>query len=157
MHLNSRNVRRAALGLALVIAFAASAAAQTIVRDADERARTAYQVKVSLNFNGPVGATVPIPAGKRFVVEYVSMTSSAAASGGGVQPLILIGPTITGGNGFSYYFNLQQSPQAATQFFKSEQVRLYGDTIGVSIGYTGAMPYMLSANVMLSGYLVSMP
>lgn len=157
MQMKSWNVRRAALCLALALAFTASAAAQTIVRDADERARTAYQVKVSLNFNGTSGTMVPIPAGKRFVVEYVSMTGSAAATGGGVQPLVLIGPSLTGGNGFSYYFNLQQSPQAATQFFKSEQVRLYGDTLGVSIGYTGAMPYMLSANVMLSGYLVSMP
>jgi len=127
-----------------------------LVQDIDQPARGAFQANVIVNLaTGFVN--VPIPAGKRLVVDYVAIAGAAQSGGGGIQPVILMQSTLGNAAGVTYYLMPSQSPTAPTQFYGSEQPRIYADSLYVGTGYSGYAPSFLTFQVSISGHLVSMP
>jgi len=126
-----------------------------LVQDIDEPARGAFQAQVNLSLSGVSGTGISIPAGKRLVIDYVTVAGSGPSSG--TQPYVDFYTTIGGGASTSYQLILTQSPLAPQQFQNSGQVTIYGDTVFVSLAYAGNVPFFLNATVTISGHLVSIP
>src|SRR5215510_5120442 len=74
----------------------AQAARAALMKDVDQPARQPFQTTVSVNLNNFGYTTVPIPAGKRLVVEFVAIAGSASSTSGGVQPVILLNSSVAG-------------------------------------------------------------
>jgi hypothetical protein len=151
------------------------------IGNAENPARSAVQQQVSITLTGTGlvtgSASVPIPAGKIFVLEFVAYSLSFgnnATTGGGIQGLSISvnGPHIDGSTGPLEYQLLIPSDVAsraggafpfvnndAVIFNGSQLLRLYaqpGTTIIVR--FTAATPdpsILASASVSLSGYFVN--
>ncbi len=140
------------------VAVPRSALAQAIkaalVRDADLPARQPFQRNIIVNLNDFSYQNIPIPTGKRLVLEYVSVSGGAASTQGGVQPIILINSSVAGSPQMNFYLDMTQSVTAPMQFYKSEVVKIYADTLAIGFGYSGYTPYQLAAQVQISGHLV---
>src|ERR1700710_2026805 len=69
----------------------------TLVQNTDEPARAPFQTTISLNFStGTVFVSVPIPSGKRLVIDYVSVAGAAASNTGAIQPVIILESSVAG-------------------------------------------------------------
>ena len=139
----------------LVTPKAAVAAAN--VKDVDQPARAPFQATVQLNITNFTYTPVPIPAGQRLVIEYVSISGAAQSSGGGVQPIALLSVGTAGNPAATYYFAPTQSTTVATQFFHTESTAIYADTLQVGPAFSGFTPSFMVMNVNISGHLVSIP
>src|SRR6476660_2637923 len=64
-----------------------------LVRDVDQPGRGAFQTTVTVGF-GTGLAGIPIPAGKRLIIDYVSIHGNADGTGGPTLPTILIESSI---------------------------------------------------------------
>ena len=138
----------------LVTPKAAVAAAN--VKDVDQPARAPFQASVALNINNFTYTPVPIPAGQRLVIEYVSISGAAQSSGGGVQPIALLSVG-TAGTAATWYFATTPSSTVPTQVFHTEGTAIYADTLQVGPAYSGFTPSFMVMNVNISGHLVSIP
>src|SRR5215510_7362049 len=72
----------------------AQAARAALMKDVDQPARQPFQTTVTVNLNNPGYTNVPVPSGKRLVVEFVAIAGAAASTAGAVQPIILLNSSI---------------------------------------------------------------
>ena len=125
------------------------------VRNADEPGRGAFQTTVQVGFGlGLVG--VPIPAGTRLVIDYVSIHGNASGPGA-VVPTILFESSINSQPSVNYYISPVLIDPTLDQWRASEQVKIYADSLAMGVGYAGAVPTTLSFAVDISGHLINMP
>src|SRR5215472_6033077 len=126
------------------------------VRNADEPGRGAFQTTVNVAF-GQGLAGVPIPAGTRLVVDYVSIHGNASGPGT-VVPTILFESSINSQPSVNYYISPVLIGDITTdQWRASEQVKIYADSLTVGLGFAGVVPTTLQFAVDISGHLIDMP
>ena len=147
-----------ACAVALVAAFAAltpsSLNAQSILNLAVEP----FQVTVPVNlFNCFCYTPVAIPAGKRLVVQEVSMSGAATSLNGAVQPINILNAQLNGQTAVLQYYAPPQDAQITGQFYANWQTTLYADTLSVGPAYSGFEPNFDSFNVVIIGYLIPAP
>ncbi len=149
---------RAALAQPAVTAITPKAAvAAANVKDVDQPARAPFQATVSININNFTYTAVPIPAGQRLVIEYVSITGAAASNSGPVQPIALLSSTVAGNPGALFYFAPPADAALPSQFYHAEPTAIYADTLEVGPAFSGYTPTFMSMNVVISGHLISVP
>jgi hypothetical protein len=156
--------RIAALGVlsaALVVASLSTTrqmVAQTIrgvlVQDVDQPARAPFQVRLSLNTN-ILDQTVTIPAGKRLVVDYVTVNGDATSANGGIQPIVTLTSTVAGNASSTFYIAPVQSTSVPEQFLTSGPTKIYADSLVVGLGFSGFSPNNLAVGVAISGHLIT--
>jgi len=135
---------------------AVAQARPTLVQNTDEPARAPFQTTVSLNYStSTLFASVPIPSGKRLVIDYVSVNGAAASNSGPIQPVIILESAVAGSPAVSYYLTQTQSPLVTTQFHSAAPMTIYSDTLAVAFGFSGYTPSFAVFNVSISGHLVS--
>ena len=148
-------VARAALATTTVTPKAAVASA--LVKDVDQPARAPFQATVTLDFNNFVYTPIPIPAGQRLVIEYVSISGAAQANNGPVQPIVLLSSSVAGNPGATFYIGPAPAPTLPTQFYHSQTTAIYADSLQIGPGYAGSTPSFMIMNVVVSGHLVAIP
>jgi len=127
-----------------------------LVRDADNAGRNAFHTTVQVGFGtGLVG--VPVPAGKRLVIDYTSIHGNAVGNGGAIVPTILYESFLNGSGQVNYYISPVQMDPTVDQWRASEKVAIYADSLSIGVGYAGAVPLTLSFAVDISGHLIDMP
>ncbi|MEO8370746.1 MAG: hypothetical protein ABI806_16295 [Candidatus Solibacter sp.] len=156
--------KRTVLGLAAVAAVIAlvslagprrafaDAVSAVLMRDADLPARQPFQAAVIVSLNNFRNQEVRIPAGKRLVVEYVTIAGGTCCTN--TQPLILLNASLNGAAATTFYLQPVQSEVAQNQFYKSEMMRVYADQLSVGFGWSGGAPSQLVSNVAISGHLI---
>jgi len=135
-----------------------------LVRDVDNPARHAFQQEVDVTFNAGetfVNPTIDVPAGKRLVVEYVSITACLPAGQKLTNAEIRTGAT--GGNPFVAMIVTPGSTACADLFdgfTASQMVRFYKDAgmggLVVSVGRNVGTDFG-SVDSTIVGYLVDLP
>lgn len=128
-----------------------------LVQDADQPARAPFQVTVAVNINNFVYTPVTIPTGKRLVIDYISMSGAAGTAGAYVQPIIILSSTVSGNPSALYYFGPPPSATVPGQYYHTEAVKIYSDTLSVAPAFAGYTPTVMSFSVVISGHLVSIP
>ena len=131
-----------------------SAAAPVPVRDVDAPGRQPFQASLDLNISGVTGAYLPIPAGKRFVVEFVAINCAAASLSGAIQPKAIFSTSLAGSASANFYLPALTVPTSADQFANTQQVKLYADQLSIGLAYSGYAPSFLVMHVAVSGYLI---
>ena len=126
-----------------------------LVQDTDQPARAPFQVTVPINVNNFVYTIVPIPAGKRLVIDFISFAGAAQTAGLYVQPIILLNSSVAGGPASVYYFGPTQSSTTAGQYYANNGVTIYSDSLSVGPAFAGYTPTFLSFNVVISGHLIT--
>ena len=149
---------RAALAKPAVTAVTPKAAlAAANVKDIDQPARAPFVAAVELNINNFTYTPVPIPAGQRLVIEYVSITGAAQSNGGAIQPIALLTTSLANNPGVSFYFAPAADVALPTQFYRGETTAIYADTLEVGPGFAGYTPSFMVMTVVISGHLISVP
>ena len=128
-----------------------------LVQDVDQPARAPFQITVPININNFNFTPVAIPAGKRLVIDYVSMSGAAQTSGPDVQPIIIFSSSLNGGSNSLYYFGPSPSATVPGQYYHAEPTTIYADSLNVSPAFSGYTPTFMSFNVVISGHLISVP
>ena len=141
--------------VATVTPKAAIAAAN--VKDVDQPARAPFQVTVPVNVNNFVYTPVPIPAGQRLVIEYVSISGAAQSSSGPVQPIVLLASSVANNSGATFYMAPPANSLLPTQFYHSEPAVIYADALAVGPAFSGYTPSFMVMNVVISGHLIATP
>jgi hypothetical protein len=127
-----------------------------LVRDVDEPGRGAFQTTVQVGFGtGLQGIT--IPAGKRLIIDYVSIHGNASGTSGPTLPTILIESFVNGQGQVNYYISPTQIDPTIDQWRASQVVKIYADSLSIGVGYAGSVPFVLSFAVDVSGHLIDMP
>jgi hypothetical protein len=115
-----------------------------------------------VNLTGGAGegqSSITIPAGKIFVLEFVSF--GAGVPGGSVESLSInvTGNQINGGQGQAFYYLVIPPPNAAGEFHGSQALRVYaqpGTSLVVTFAVTASDPNNpAGVEVSLSGYFVN--
>jgi hypothetical protein len=145
------------VALALFVAFAAFTPANLHAQTNTDIAKNAFQVSVPVNINNFTYTSVAIPAGKRLVIQDVSLSGAAQTAGPYVQPIIILNSTLGTGPSNLRYFAPSQSTVDPGQFYADVATTLYADTLGVGPAFAGYDPTFLSFNVVITGYLVDLP
>jgi hypothetical protein len=117
----------------------------------------AFQVTVPININNFNFTAVTIPTGKRLVIQNVSLSGAAQTSGADVQPIVIFSTTLGSEAANLRYFAPLEDPQVAGQYYQDFETTMYADTLEVSPAFSGYTPTFMSFNVVITGYLVSMP
>ncbi len=146
---------RAALVATTVTPRATIAAAN--VKDVDQPARAPFQVTMTVNVNNFVYTPVPIPAGQRLVIDYVSISGAAQSSGGPVQPIALLAASVAGNPTAVFYIAPTPAATLPTQFYHSEPTAIYADSLEVGPAFSGYSPSFLVLNIVISGHLIAIP
>ena len=128
-----------------------------IVKDIDLAARAPFQATVTLDFNNFVYSPVPIPAGQRLVVEYVSISGAAQSNSGPVQPIVLLSSSVAGNPGATFYMGPTPAATLPTQYYHGQPTTIYADSLQVGPGYAGYTPSYMIMNVVVSGHLIAIP
>jgi len=126
-----------------------------LVQDVDQPARAPFQVTVPININNFTFTPVSIPAGKRLVIDYISMSGAAQTAGTDLQPIIILSSSVAGGSTNLYYIAPQQSGTVPGQYYHTEQATIYADTLNVSPAFAGFTPSFMAFNVVISGHLIA--
>jgi hypothetical protein len=126
-----------------------------LVQDVDQPARAPFQVTVTVNVDNFVETPVPIPAGKRLVVDFVSLSGAAQTAGPYIQPIVVLTSTVAGGANNSYYFGPTQSTTAPGQYYLNQPATIFADTLAASPAFAGYTPTFLGFNVVISGHLIT--
>jgi len=127
------------------------------VKDVDQPARAPFQATVQLNINNFTYTAVPIPAGQRLVIEYVSISGAAQSGSGPIQPIALLSTTVAGNPGALFYIAPAPAAALPTQFYHSEPTAIYADALEVGPAFSGYTPSFMAMNVVISGHLISVP
>jgi len=147
---------KATRGIAAALVQVTNTTANPVInQDRDSEARGAFQTSVNLSLSGVSGTGILIPAGTRLVIDYVSIAGSAPSSG--TQPYIILFTTVGSGSDVSYTLTPTQSSLEPQQFQHSEAVKIYADTLFVSVAFAGSAPAFLTSTVSISGHLVNIP
>jgi len=125
-----------------------------LVQDVDQPARAPFQATVPININNFNYTSVPIPAGKRLVIDYVSMSGAAQTSGSYVQPIIILSSSVAGSNAL-YYLGPNPSATAPGQYYMAQPMTVYADSLQVGPAFAGYTPTFLAFNVVISGHLIT--
>jgi hypothetical protein len=126
-----------------------------LVQDVDQPARAPFQVTVPININNFTVTPVTIPAGKRLVVDYISMSGAAQTAGAYIQPIIILSSSVAGSSNCLYYIGPQQSGTAPGQYYHTEKAAIFADSLSVSPAFAGFTPTFLAFNVVISGHLIT--
>jgi len=124
---------------------------------AAQTAPVPFVVTVPININNFNFTQVTIPAGKRLVIDYVSMSGAAQTSGTDVQPIIILAATLQGGSQNLFYFAPVQDPNVPGQYYEHDQTTIYADTLYASPAFAGFTPSFMSFNLVISGHLIAAP
>ncbi len=131
----------------------------TLVQNTDEPARAPFQTTVSLNFStSTLFVSVPIPSGKRLVIDYVSVSGAAASNSGAIQPVIILESSVAGSPSVNYYLQQTQSPLVTSQYASAGPMTIYSDSLAVAFAYSGfapTAPGFAVFNVCISGHLIT--
>jgi hypothetical protein len=146
-----------AMTLALPSTFAVFAPANLHAQTNADVARNAFQVTVPININNFTFTPVTIPAGKRLVVQDVSMSGAAQTAGSDVQPIIIMAATLGSGPESLRYFGPNPSATVPGQYYADISTTLYADDLQVSPAFSGFTPTFMAFNVVITGYLVDLP
>ncbi len=146
-----------ALALALVGTFAVFTPANLYAQTNADIARNAFEVTETVNINNFTFTSVAIPAGKRLVVQNVSLSGAAQTDGSYVQPIIILSSSIGSGAANLRYFAPNPSVTAPGQYYADVQTTLYADTLEIGPAFAGYTPTFMSFNVVITGYLVDLP
>lgn len=125
------------------------------VRNADEPGRGAFQTTVNVAFGGGL-VGVPIPAGTRLIIDYVSIHGNAEGPGA-VVPTILFESSINSQASVNYYISPVLIDPTVDQWRASQPVKIYADSLAIGVGYAGVVPTTLNFDVDVSGHLIDMP
>jgi hypothetical protein len=104
--------------------------------------------------------SVAIPAGKRLVIQNVSVTGAAESTSGPIQPITIILATLNGSSSTGtnlHYFAPPQNNQLSTQYYGTYQTTIYADSLAVGPAFAGFSPTFDTFNVVITGYLVDGP
>jgi len=128
-----------------------------LVQDVDQPARQPFQATVAININNFTFSPVAIPAGKRLVVDYVSMSGAAQTAGAYIQPIVILSSSVAGSPNCLYYFGPQQSGTAPGQYYHADRTTIFADSLSVSPAFAGFTPTFMAFNVVISGHLITVP
>jgi hypothetical protein len=128
-----------------------------LVQDVDQPARAPFQATVPININNFNFTNVPVPTGKRLVVDYISLSGAAQTDGAYVQPIVIFSSSVAGSSNALFYVAPNQSTVAPGQYYDARQVTIYADSLSVSPAFAGFTPTFMSFNAVISGHLVSVP
>ena len=143
--------------LALPGTFAALAPANVHAQTNADIARNAFAVTENVNINNFVYTPVTIPAGKRLVIQNVSLSGAAQTLGAYVQPIVILNASINSAPANLYYFGPNPSATDPGQYYLNAPTTIYADTLSVGPAFAGYTPTFLSFNVVITGYLVELP
>jgi len=127
----------------------------TFIQDVDQPARAPFQTSVTVSISNFTSTNVPIPAGKRLVIDYVSMNGAAQTSGSFVQPIVLLSSSVAGNPAVSYYFGPNPSTTTPGQYYASFPTTIYADSLNVSPAFAGFTPSFDTFVVNISGHLIT--
>jgi hypothetical protein len=117
---------------------------------------TTITVDAVTNFNY---TSVSIPAKKRLVIDYISLSGAAQSVVNNqvepIQPIVILNATVAGGTQNLFYFAPQQNNQLSTQFYMAQPTTIYADTLLVGPAFAGFAPTFDTFNVVISGHLVA--
>jgi hypothetical protein len=99
---------------------------------------------------------VPIPTGKRLVIQDVSLSGAAQTAGTDIQPIIILYLTL-GGNNNLRYFAPAADVQVPGQYYADFPTTAYADSLEVAPAYAGYEPTFDTFNVVITGYLIPAP
>lgn len=119
--------------------------------------KQAFAVTVPININNFTFTPVAIPAGKRLVIQNVSLSGAAQTSGAYVVPIIILAATLGSGSQNLYYYAPTPYPTDPSQFYLSQPTTVYADTLYASPAFAGFTPTFMSFNLVITGYLVDAP
>ena len=144
------------LSVAMVSPKTAHALAAVLVQDVDQPARAPFQATVLVNANNLDPTPVNIPAGKRLVIDFVSVNGfTQASASGNVQPLIVLHSIVGGGDPALYYFTPALAPGDPGQYYINMPTTIYADTLAVAPDYAGYPPELEVFAVIISGHLIN--
>jgi hypothetical protein len=132
-----------------------TAANPVIIEDRDSEARGAFQTSVDLSLSGTSGVGVSIPPGTRLVIDYVSVAGAGPSAG--TQPYVILYSNVGVTPQATYTLTPTQSTLAPQQFQHTEAVKIYADSLFVSLAFSGSTPPFLTFHVTISGHLVTVP
>jgi hypothetical protein len=139
----------------VIVGNSSSAAIPVVSLDANGAFQTDLTLGIGAGQSAFLG--VSIPAGRRLVVEYVTLSGAASSLSGAIQPVVLFESSLSGGGAANFYVKPDPSSLLPGQFYHSEQVKIYADTLNLALGYAGFSPFVLVFNVAISGHLVAAP
>lgn len=117
----------------------------------------AFAVTVPININNFTFTPVAIPAGKRLVIQNVSLSGAAETTGAYVVPIIILAATLGSESQNLYYYAPTPYPTDPSQYYLSQPTTVYADTLYASPAFAGFTPSFMSFNVVITGYLVDAP
>ena len=156
------------LGLSLVVGMATShqvrAAVSALVTVSNTSANpvptesvdasNAFQYDTTMGF---ASTSVPIPAGKRLVVDFIAVNGEVSSLDGPIQPSVILESALNGGNSANYYFEPAPSPvtiSVENQLQLGKDVKIYADSLSISTAFAGYSPNFFSLHISISGHLV---
>ena len=142
--------------LAVCFTLATTLPSQVQAQTNTDITKDAFAWSTTININNFTFTTIPIPAGKRLVVQNVNM-SGAAQANPYVVPIVLFVSTLGSGPSVYHYFALPQNLQDFTQYYEDKQTTIYADQLNVSPAFAGFTPSFMVFNVTVEGYLVDAP
>ena len=119
--------------------------------------QNAFQVTVPINVTNFNFTPITIPTGKRLVIQNVSMSGAAQTNGADVQPIIIFATTLGTETSNNRFFAPLEDPQVPGQYYADFETTMYADTLSVSPAFSGYTPTFMAFNVVITGFLVSMP
>jgi hypothetical protein len=126
-----------------------------LVQDVDQPARAPFQATVPININNFTFTPVTIPAGKRLVVDFISLSGAAQTTGSYVQPIIILSSSVAGNPNANFYVSPPQSGVAPGQYYENQPATIYADSLSVSPAFAGFTPSFMAFNVVISGHLIA--
>ena len=126
-----------------------------LVQDVDQPARAPFQVTVPININNFNFTPVSIPAGKRLVIDHVSMSGAAQTTGADIQPIIILSSGVAGSSNCLYYLAPTQSGTVPGQYYSQFPMTVFSDSLSVSPAFSGYTPSFMAFNVVISGHLIT--
>jgi hypothetical protein len=147
---------RAAHAIAATLVQVANTSANPVLVESID-AKNAFQMTLILS---TVSLTpVPIPAGQRLVVEFISIGGTASSTSGATQPVVVLESTLNGGPVGEFVFDLTPTPVPlpAGTFVLNQPTKIYADTLNMGLGDSGATITGSYIGVTISGHLVAIP
>jgi hypothetical protein len=126
----------------------------TPIVDIDAAGREPFQANVQLSLSAG-SVSVPIPAGKRLIVEHIAAVAFANSANGAIQPLVVAYVTQAGSAAINFEYVMNPYQLLSYQFSLAQQVTLYADTLTIGLGYAGSTPANLDEGVSISGHLIT--
>ena len=127
----------------------------TFIQDVDQPARAPFQASITVSISNFTTTSVPIPAGKRLVIDYISMNGAAQTNGQYVQPIVLVSSSVAGNPSVSYYFGPNPSTTTPGQYYASYPTTIYADSLSVSPAFAGFTPSFDTFVINISGHLIT--